>query len=159
MGLYHKLDYAHRSWIQPGHWRTSDMQKANEDAALLYEFWNAEAEAEAYMLDDAEIVIAAYGISARIAKSAVDLLRKEDIKVGVIRPITVHPFPYAAFEHINYANVKAILDVEMSIPAQFVEDVKAAVKDRCPIETCLCSGGNIMSREAVIEAVRNIYKK
>lgn len=155
----HKLDYAHRSWIQPGHWRTSDMQKANEDAALLYESWNAEAEAEAYMLDDAEIVIAAYGISARIAKSAVDLLRKEDIKVGVIRPITVHPFPYAAFEHINYANVKAILDVEMSIPAQFVEDVKAAVKDRCPIETCLCSGGNIMSREAVIEAVRNIYKK
>lgn len=155
----HKLDYAHRSWIEPGHWRTSDMQKANEDATLLYESWNAEAEAEVYMLDDAEIVIAAYGISARIAKSAVDLLRKEGIKVGVIRPITVHPFPYAAFEHIIYASVKAILDVEMSIPAQFVEDVKAAVKDRCPIETCLCSGGNIMSWEAVIEAVRNIYKK
>lgn len=155
----HKLDYAHRSWIEPGHWQTSDMQKANEDAALLYKSWNAGAEAEAYMLDDAEVVIAAYGISARISKSAVDLLRKEGIKVGVIRPITVHPFPYAAFEHINYANVKTVLDVEMSIPAQFVEDVKAAVKDRCLIETCLCSGGNIMSREAVIEAVRTIYKK
>lgn len=155
----HKLDYAHRSWIEPGHWRTADMQKANEEAAALYESWKAGAEAEEYLLDDAEIVIAAYGISARIAKSAVDLLRKEGMKVGVIRPITVHPFPYAAFEHINYASVRAILDVEMSIPAQFVEDVKTAVKDRCPIETCLCSGGNIMSREAVIEAVRSIDKK
>lgn len=155
----HKLDYACRAWIEPGRWRTADMQKANEEAALLYESWNDEAEAEEYMLEDAEMVIAAYGISARIAKAAADLLRKQNIKVGMIRPITVYPFPYAAFEHIDYTKVTAVLDVEMSIPAQFAEDVKTAVKDRCPVATCLCSGGNIMSREAIIEAVGGIYKK
>ena len=152
----HPLDYPNRAWIEPGHWQTSDMQKANEDAAALYESWKKDAVAEEYMLEDAEIVIAAYGISARIAKSAVKLLRKEGIKAGLIRPITVSPFPYEAFEHIDYSMTKAILDVEMSIPAQFVADVSAAVKERCPIQTCLCSGGNIMSRESIINAVKAI---
>lgn len=155
----HPLDYENRSWIQPGHWKTVDMQKANEDAEALYASWEKEAEAEEYQLEDAEVVIAAYGISARIAKSAVDMLRKEGVKAGLIRPITVYPFPYPAFDHINYSKVKAVLDVEMSIPAQFVTDVEAGVKGRCPIETCLCSGGNIMSREAVLDAVKEILKK
>ena len=152
----HKLDYPNRSWIEPGHWQTNDMQKANENAAKLYKSWESEAEAEIYMVEDAEIVIAAYGISARIARSAVDILRKEGVKVGLIRPITVNPFPGKAFDAINYRKTKAVLDVEMSIPAQFVTDVEAAVKDRCQIKTCLCSGGNIISREAVIKAVREI---
>lgn len=153
----HKLDYANRAWIQPGQWSTVVQQQCNEAAQELYNSW--EPEVETYQVEDAEIVIAAYGISARIARSVVDLLRKEDIKVGLIRPKTVYPFPYAAFDQIDYGKCKAILDVEMSIPAQFVEDVAVAVKERCPIETCLCSGGNIMSREAVIAAVRKINEK
>lgn len=152
----HPLDYANRSWIEPGHWQTSDMQKANEEAARLYESWKINAQAEDYRTEDAEIVISAYGISARIAKSAVDLLRKEGIRLGLIRPLTVHPFPYEAFESINYDRVKAVLDVEMSIPAQFVTDVEAAVKGRARIATCLCSGGNIMKREMIIKAVREL---
>lgn len=155
----HPLDYAHRSWIEPGHWQTTDMQKANEEAAALYESWKGDAQAEEYMTEDAEVVITAYGISGRIAKSAVDLLRKEGIKAGLLRPITVSPFPYEAYDHLNYSGIKAILDVEMSIPAQFVKDVEAAVKERCPISTCLCSGGNIMSREAVMAAVRKIMEE
>lgn len=153
----HKLDYANRAWIQPGQWSTVVQQECNEAARELYNSWEPEVEID--QVEDAEIVIAAYGISARIAKSVVDLLRKEEIRVGLIRPKTVYPFPYAAFDQINYGKCKAILDVEMSIPAQFVEDVAAAVKERCPIETCLCSGGNIMSREAVIAAVRTINEK
>lgn len=154
----HKLDYAHRAWIQPGHWLTSDMQKANEDAAALYASWEKDVQVEEYRLEDAEVVLTAYGISARICKSAVELLRAQGIKAGLIRPITVHPFPYAAYDHIDYSKVKAVLDVEMSIPAQFVDDVAAAVKDRCPIETCLCSGGNIMSRDKVLAAVKKIME-
>ena len=154
----HKLDYAHRAWIEPGHWRTEDMQKANEDAAALYESWKDQARAEEYLLDDAEVVLTAYGISGRICKSAVNLLRAQGIKAGLIRPITVHPFPYASYDKLDYSKVKAVLDVEMSIPAQFVEDVKVGVKDRCKIETCLCSGGNIMSREKVIDAVKKIVE-
>ncbi|MCI8894490.1 MAG: 3-methyl-2-oxobutanoate dehydrogenase subunit VorB [Lachnospiraceae bacterium] len=153
----HELDYAHRAWIQPGQWSTAVQQKCNEEAAELYASWKPEV--EEYQVEDAEIVITAYGISARISKSVVDMLRKEGIKVGLIRPVTVYPFPYEAYDHIDYSKCKAVLDVEMSIPAQFVEDVAAAVKERCPIETCLCSGGNIMSRDAVIAAVKNINEK
>lgn len=155
----HPLDYKNRSWIEPGHWQTSDMQRANEEAQALYLSWEEEAEAEEYKLEDAQIVIAAYGISARVAKSAVEELRKEGIQAGLIRPVTVHPFPYKAFDHINYEKTKTILDVEMSIPAQFVKDVEVAVKERCPIETCLCSGGNIIGREAIINKVKEIYGK
>lgn len=155
----HPLDYKNRSWIEPGHWQTTDMQRANEEAEALYRSWEEEAEAEEYKLEDAEIVIAAYGISARVAKSAAEELRKEGIMVGLIRPITVHPFPYKTFDHINYRNTKVILDVEMSIPAQFVKDVEVAVKKRCPIETCLCSGGNIIGREAIINKVKAICGK
>lgn len=111
------------------------------------------------MVEDAEIIIASYGISARISKSVVDTLRKEGIKVGLIRPITVHPFPYNSFDKLNYKNIKAILDVEMAIPAQFITDVEKGVKGRCPIETCLCSGGNMIKRQAVIDAIRKIAEK
>ena len=143
---------------KPGHWLTSDMQKANEDAAALYESWKKDVQVEEYRLEDAEVVLTAYGISARICKSAVELLRAQGVKAGLIRPITVHPFPYAAYDHIDYSKVKAVLDVEMSIPAQFVDDVAVAVKDRCLIETCLCSGGNIMSRDKVLAAVKKIME-
>lgn len=152
----HKLDYPNRSWIQPGQWVTSKMQQVNEEAADLYNSWENDVQVEEYMIEDAEIVVASYGISARISKSAVDALRKEGIKVGLIRPITVSPFPYKAFDNINYDICKAVLDVEMSIPAQFVHDVEKGVKGRCPINMCLCSGGNIISREAVIETIKEI---
>ena len=152
----HKLDYANRAWIEPGHWKTEDMQRANEEAVALYESWKKDIQVELYQTEDAEIIITAYGISARIAKSAVNLLRAEGIKVGLIRPITVHPFPYDAIANLDYSRVKQILDVEMSIPAQMIQDVKLAVKDRCPIETCLCSGGNIMGREMILDAVKKL---
>ena len=155
----HELDYANRSWIQPGQWDTHKMQAENEKAAALYESWEKDVQAEEYMVEDAEVVITSYGISARIAKSVVDILRKEGLKVGLIRAITVSPFPYKSYDKIDYSKCKAVLDVEMSIPAQFVKDVEMGVKGRCPIETCLCSGGNIMSREAVIEAVKKIFEK
>ena len=87
----HKLDYAHRAWIQPGHWLTSDMQKANEDAAALYASWEKDVQVEEYRLEDAEVVLTAYGISARICKSAVELLRAQGIKAGLIRPSPMPP--------------------------------------------------------------------
>ena len=155
----HKLDYANRSWIQPGQWDTKKMQAWNEAAAEMYASWEKDVMVEEYQIEDAELVMTAYGISARICKSVVDMLRKEGYKVGLIRPITVSPFPYGSYDKINYDVCKAVLDVEMSIPAQFIEDVAMGVKDRCKIEACLCSGGNIMSREAVIEAVKKILDK
>lgn len=155
----HPLDYAHRAWIQPGQWDTNKMQAVNEEALRLYNSWEKDVMAEEYCTEDAEVVIAAYGISGRIAKSVVEMMRAEGKKVGLIRPITVHPFPKASFEKLDYGTCRAILDVEMSIPAQLAEDVDHAVRGRCPIETCLCSGGNIMSREAVVEAVEKLLNR
>lgn len=154
----HNLDYANRAWIQPGRWQTSELQRENEEAAELYKSWEKDIQVEEYMIEDAEIVIAAYGISARVSKSVVNILRKEGVKIGLIRPITVHPFPYNSFDNLDYSKVKVVLNVEMSIPAQFIVDVEKGVKGRCNIETCLCSGGNIIKREAVIEAVKKILK-
>ena len=155
----HPLDYAHRAWIQPGQWDTNKMQAVNEEALRLYNSWEKDEMVEEYCTEDAEVVITAYGISGRIAKSVVEMMRAEGKKVGLIRPITVHPFPKASFEKLDYGTCRAILDVEMSIPAQLAEDVDHAVRGRCPIETCLCSGGNIMSREAVVEAVEKLLNR
>ncbi|MBQ7447934.1 MAG: 3-methyl-2-oxobutanoate dehydrogenase subunit VorB [Eubacterium sp.] len=153
----HKLDYANRSWIQPGQWDTVKMQQWNEDAYEMYKTWVPEV--EIYQVEDAEVVMTAYGISARICKSVVDILRAEGKKVGLIRPITVSPFPYDAYDAINYDICKTVLDVEMSIPPQFIADVDRGIHHRAEIETCLCSGGNIMSRDAVIEAVNKLLAK
>ena len=155
----HPLDYTHRAWIQPGQWDTNKMQAVNEEALRLYNSWEKDVMVEEYCTEDAEVVITAYGISGRIAKSVVEMMRAEGKKVGLIRPITVHPFPKASFEKLDYGTCRAILDVEMSIPAQLAEDVDHAVRGRCPIETCLCSGGNIMSREAVVEAVEKLLNR
>lgn len=156
----HKLDYANRAWIQPGQWSTTKMQQVNEEAAELYKAWQeSDVQVEEYLAGDAELIFAAYGISARICKSIVGILRSEGYKVGLIRPITVSPFPYRSFDNLDFGRVKAILDVEMSIPAQMLDDIKLGVKERCLIETCLCSGGNIMKREQVLAVARELLAK
>ena len=155
----HKLDYKNRAWIQPGTWSPAILQQTNTEAAALYESWKKEAQAEEYLVEDAELILTGYGISARVAKSAVEHLRRDGIKAGLIRPMTVNPFPYEAYEHIDYGKVRGILDVEMSIPALFVKDVEVAVKERCRIETCLCSGGTIMTRERVLNAARKMMEE
>ena len=154
-----EVDYDNRAWIEPVHWFTVAIHHANEDAEAMYRSWaEHDVQVEEYFMEDAEVVLTAYGICGRIAASAVDVLRAEGIKAGMIRPITVYPFPYEAYDKIDYSKCKGIVSVEMSIPAQFADDVKAAVKERCKVDTCLCSGGNIMSREAVIAAVKNVME-
>ena len=65
----HELDLPNRSWIEPGQWDTNKMQRVNEEAAALYASWEKDVMVEEYCTEDAEVVIAAYGISGRIAKS------------------------------------------------------------------------------------------
>jgi 2-oxoglutarate ferredoxin oxidoreductase subunit alpha len=146
-----------RAMIEPG--RFAGQEPANIENAKLYETWDKDIQVEEYLIDDAEVVIAAYGVSARIAKSAISLLRKDGYKVGLIRPKTVSPFPYASFSNLDFGKVKAILDVEMSIPAQMIWDVQYAVGDRCPIETTLRSGGEIMGRDQIIKAAKELCER
>lgn len=132
----------------------------NQADADKYEEWKkTETEWEDYMVDDAELVIASYGISARIAKSAIAILRREGYKVGMVRPKKVFPFPVEAYAKLDPKKVKYILDVEMSIPAQMVEDVAAAVKFAIPCETCLTSGGVIMGRDDIVAKAKELLDK
>lgn len=152
-GIGHPFDVP-RSWNQPGIWDTLKWEQQNKDNAALYESWVPEV--ETLDLEDAELVIAAYGISARIAKAAIKALLAEGYKVGMIRPKTVSPYPYAAYDEINYDTCKAVLDVEMAIPALHLWDVEKGVKDRCPIETCLRSGGIVIQKREIIAAAKKI---
>jgi len=87
---------------------------------------------ENFYTDDAEIVIVAYGTSSRIAKSAVLRARKQGIKVGLLRPITLWPYPKKAFDQLP--DVKAFLDVEMNILGQMKDDIILADENRRPVE-------------------------
>ncbi len=110
-----------------------------------------EAMYEEYMMDDAEICICAFGITARIAKNAIAMARAKGIKAGLIRPITLWPFPSAVFEKAA-DKVKAFISVEMSM-GQMIEDVKLATKCKKPVTLCNRVGGMIPSPEQVLEKI------
>lgn len=146
-----------KALILPGGWTgQEDRCKAN---AAMYDTWEKDVQVEEFMTEDAELILTAYGVCGRISKSAVRILRAQGYQVGLIRPKTVSPWPYASFDKLDYSRVKAVLDVEMSIPAQLVLDVTLAVKERCPIYTCLRSGGEIMGRGEVMDAVRKLLER
>ena len=115
-----------------------------------------EARCEEYLMDDADICIAAFGIAARVSKNAIDEARKEGIKVGLIRPITLWPFPKAAFRKAA-DHVKQIISVELSM-GQMIEDVRLASECRVPVSLCNRAGGMIPSPDQVLEAIRNAAK-
>ena len=146
-----------RATIDAGRWDTKEQERNCKKAEELYKSWPSEA--ETLYLDDAEVVVTGYGICGRIARSAVKLLRAEGCKVGLIRPKTLYPFPSDVFAGLDFGRVKAILDVEMCIPAQVVDDIRLAVTDRCPIETCLHAGGEIMGRDEVISAAKALLAR
>lgn len=102
--------------------------------------------------EDADYLIVAYGTSARISQKAVDLLRAEGIKVGLLRPITLFPFPTAIISKLA-DQVKGILTVEMSA-GQMIEDVRLAVGCRVKVEHFGRMGGIIPSPTEVVEAMQ-----
>ena len=116
-----------------------------------------EALAEEYKIDDAEIVIAAFGIAARVAKNAVNAARAEGIKAGLIRPVTLWPFPEKTFEKV-IGTAKQIISVELSM-GQMIEDVKLATRCRVPVSLCYRVGGMIPSPEQVYAAIREAAEK
>lgn len=110
-----------------------------------------ETRAEEYMTEDAEIVIAAYGTIARVAKSAIESLRKDGVRAGLIRPITLWPFPSAVFS-ARAETAKGFLSVEMSM-GQMVEDVRLAVNGKKPVEFFGRTGGVIPTPDEIYQAV------
>ncbi len=106
---------------------------------------------EEYMMEDAEICVTAFGIASRVAKNAILEARKQGVKVGLIRPITLWPFPTKVFNKAA-DKVKHFISVELSM-GQMIEDVRLAVNGKAPVTLCNRSGGMIPSPEQVLEAI------
>lgn len=106
--------------------------------------------AETYCTEDAEIVLTAFGTVARIAKEAVDILRAAGVKAGLIRPITLFPFPEATYRAVVTDKVRRVVDVELNM-GQMLEDVRLAVGR--PVEFYGRTGGNVMTSEDVVDYV------
>ena len=119
--------------------------KTIEENEILY---------EKYMLDDADIMITAFGTVARVCKSAINDLRRNGIKIGMLRPKTLWPFPSVAVN--EYAHkVKVILDVEMN-EGQMAEDVKASVDTKVRFEKVTKLGGDMIKAGDVIKKVMEL---
>ncbi|MFW5877830.1 MAG: 3-methyl-2-oxobutanoate dehydrogenase subunit VorB [bacterium] len=106
---------------------------------------------EEFMLEDAEYVIVAYGSSARISQKAVKLAREKGIKAGLLRPITLFPYPKVQIAELA-EKVKGFLSVEMS-SGQMVEDVRLAVNGKVKVEHFGRYGGVIPSPDEVLQAL------
>ena len=101
-------------------------------------------------------MLVAYGMPSRVCKYAACELRKEGLKVGVLRPRVLYPFPKDSFQKLDYSGVKAFIDVEMAIPAQLYDDIALEVRGRAPIMTFGHTGGITISNEEAVSAIRQI---
>lgn len=133
----------------------AELENHNHKLAAKYnEMKEKEVRFEANNLEDAEIVLVAYGTTSRIVKNAIELLKEEGINAGLIRPITLWPYPEKAFDQIS-DKCKAVLAVEMSM-GQMLDDVKIAVNGRIPVDFYGRTGGMIPTPEAIADKVREM---
>lgn len=123
-------------------------------AQKLREAVKNEVRLESYLTEDAEVVIAAYGTVARIAKTAIKILREKGLKVGLLRPISLYPFPYEAFAKMA-ERVKSFLVVEMSM-GQMLEDVQLALCGKSQLHFYSRVGGIVPSYEEIVGEVERI---
>ena len=132
--------------------KPEELEKTNFERYERYAAIQAtEAKAEEYRMEDAEIAVAAFGIAARVSKNAVDEARKMGIKAGLIRPITLWPFPNEVFRKAA-DHVKAMISVELSM-GQMIEDVRLASECRVPVTLCNRAGGMIPTPDQVLDAI------
>jgi 2-oxoglutarate ferredoxin oxidoreductase subunit alpha len=115
-----------------------------------------ECRCEDMFLDDAKIILVAYGTMARIAKSVVKRLRDVGTKVGLIRPITLWPFPDKIFKRITINHKRlTILAIEMSY-GQMLEDVKLSVEGKAKVEFLGRAGGGMPTEEAIVNKLNRL---
>jgi len=136
-----------------------DLEKFNLALQKEYKVIRQEEQRwESFFLDDAEVVLVAYGTMARIVKTAVNKLRANAKKVGLIRPITLWPFPEAVFKRLAASGRRLkFLVIEMSY-GQMLEDVKLASGCKLPVEFLGRSGGGIPAETEIIRKINSLLK-
>jgi 2-oxoisovalerate ferredoxin oxidoreductase alpha subunit len=127
-----------------------NLERVNIELQEKYELISRnEQRAEEYKVDDAELVFVAYGICARLAQSAVDVLREKGVKAGLIRPQTLFPFPVDALQKVKN-KAKLFLSIELS-NGQMIDDVKLAIDCEAPVKLINRMGGNIPTIDEIVE--------
>ncbi|MBR2835448.1 MAG: 3-methyl-2-oxobutanoate dehydrogenase subunit VorB [Coriobacteriales bacterium] len=133
----------------------SKLEEKNVERFKRYEIIKAtEQRAETFLCEDAEIVLVAFGASARIAHSAVVTAREKGIRAGLVRPITLWPFPVDTLA-TTFDTARAYLSVEMNM-GQMVDDVRLAVNGRAPVEFFGRTGGIIPTPAEVLAQIERI---
>lgn len=139
-----------RNYITSLHIQPDKMEEVNLHLQRKYrEIEHNEIRYELIDCDDADYLITAYGLVARICSKAAALAREKGIKVGVVRPISLFPFPYKIINELA-GKVKGILDVEMNA-GQMVEDVRLGVNGKTPVEFYGRMGGIVPTPEEILE--------
>ena len=137
--------------------KADELEKTNLERFERYaKLESEECRWEEYMMDDAEYCVVSCGITARVSKNSIKEARKCGVKVGMIRPITLYPFPKKILAE-TAAKVKAFLTVELNM-GQMKEDVELAIRSSKPIGTCNRVGGMIPSAEEVTTAIESLAK-
>jgi 2-oxoglutarate ferredoxin oxidoreductase subunit alpha len=126
-------------------WKLMEKYKKLEENEVRY---------ETSMVDDADVLLVAYGTASRICKTAMTLARKENIKVGLFRPITLWPFPMKILKEMT-SNIKKMLVVEMSA-GQMIEDVKLATEGKTEVLFYGRPAGGIPTEVEVLDAIKKI---
>ncbi len=106
--------------------------------------------------EDADYLFVAYGLSARICQKAMDIARMKGIKIGLLRPITLYPYPYQRLDELS-AKVKMMLSVELN-SGQMVEDVRLAVKGKVPVEFYGRMGGMMPTPEEIVHHLETLIQ-
>lgn len=120
--------------------------------AKYTEIKEKETRFESYLCEDADYLIVAFGSAARISQKAIELCRNQGIKVGLLRPITLWPFPYKAIEELSN-RVKGILSFEINA-GQMIEDIRLAVAGKTPVEHFGRMGGVVPDPDEVVTAIK-----
>lgn len=134
------------------------LEKHNQKLQAKYRtIEEKEVRVETYNCEKADIIVSAFGTVARIVKNVIKMAEKEGIKVGLIRPITLWPFPTETFR--KYAEVpKAFLDVELNA-GQMVEDVRLALEGKRPVYFHGRMGGMLPTQQEILDKIKEILKK
>ena len=116
-----------------------------------HEIERAEQRAEEFMMDDAEVCVVAFGISARVSRNAVLAARAKGIKAGLIRPITLYPFPKDVLRKAA-AHVDRFISVELNM-GQMIDDIRLSIECSRPVSLCHRTGGVIVTPDEVLAAI------
>lgn len=112
---------------------------------------------EEYAAGDAQLLLVAYGITSRVARAAAEMARAEGIKAGLVRPVTLYPFPHQRI-HDLAKTVRSVVVAELS-SGQLIEDVRLAVEGLAPVHLLNRTGGMIPTAEDVLDVIKKMESK